>query len=243
MPNLLANWNAPPTVHALCTTRHGGLSLPPYDNNLALHVSDNQAHVLLNRQALKIQLNLTKEPEWLNQTHSHRVVVVEDSASRHADASVTREPNRPLCILTADCLPVLLCNQSGTEVAAIHAGWRGLADHIIEQTLEKMQSTPDTLMAWIGPAICSTCYPIGEELYGTFSTRYPFTIPTFSIKDTHRHADLPKMAELILHQAGVPQVFQSGVCSFEAEKTYYSYRRAAKTGRMGTLIWFDDKVD
>jgi YfiH family protein len=239
VPNLQANWPAPSHIKALTTTRTPGFSLLPYDqNNLALHVGDDQARVIANRQQLVNTLALPAEPEWLVQTHSTDCVIVEEERNREADAAITRIPNTPLAIMTADCLPIVLCNPAGTEIAAIHAGWRGLANGVIENTLEKMKSGPNTLMAWIGPAICQDCYQIGEEVRETFSARYPYTKATFSLKGSHWHANLSKMAELILHAQGVQAVYPSGACTFERNNEFYSYRREAQTGRIATLIWF-----
>ena len=182
-------------------------------------------------------LNLPGEPVWLEQTHSTDCVIAEEDMNRTADAAITRSNNHPLAIMTADCLPIVFCNQSGTEIAAVHAGWRGLAFGILENTLAKMQSAPETLMAWIGPAICPTCYEIGDEVHQTFSSRYPFTKKTFITKGSHRYADLPVMAALILKSKGISAVFQSGACTFERNDEFYSYRREAQTGRMATLIW------
>ena len=140
--------------------------------------------------------------------------------------------------MTADCLPILLCNQDGTEIAAIHAGWRGLANGIVENTLHKMQSNPSTLLAWIGPSICQRCYEVGHELEQTFSKRYPYTKVALRREGAHQHANLPQMAELILKAHGVNAVYPSHACTFELEHQFFSYRRQAQTGRMATLIWF-----
>ena len=239
MTILNANWSAPSNIQAVTTMRPGGHSHAPFNqNNLGLHVGDNEAHVRANRAQLMHTLNLPGEPVWLEQTHSTDCVIAEEDTNRNADAAITRSNKYPLAIMTADCLPIVLCNQSGTEIAAVHAGWRGLAFGILENTLAKMQSAPETLMAWIGPAICPTCYEIGDEVHQTFSSRYPFTKKTFITKSSHRYADLPKMAELILQSQGIPAVFQSGACTFEHNDEFYSYRREAQTGRMATLIWF-----
>ena len=241
MSKLIANWTAPANVHALTTTRCLGVSQSPYDhNNLALHVGDNESHVFANRAALIKSLALKHAPIWLEQTHSTHCIVVEDEALRHADAAITRSLHVPLSIMTADCLPIVLCNTMGTEIAAIHAGWRGLVNGIIENTLAKMQSHPKTLMAWIGPAICSKCFEIGEEVKHHFTSRYPFTENTFHTHHAHYYADLPKMAELILNAQGIMSVFQSGACTYELENEFYSYRKQPQTGRIATLIWMNE---
>ena len=243
MTNFLANWPAPPNVQALTTTRTVGYSVQPYDhNNLGLHVGDNIEHVQANRSALINALQLPNEPTWLEQTHSTHCIIVEEDTNRNADAAITRSHHYPLAIMTADCLPIVLCDRNGTEIAAIHAGWRGLVHGIIENTLAKMLSHPESLLAWIGPAICQSCYAIGDAMYEAYVNRYPYTASTFCNNGSQRYANLPKMAELILNAQGVTAVSQSEACSFELKNKFYSYRREAQTGRMATLIWFNDKL-
>ncbi len=240
LSNFIANWTAPPHVRALTTTRSIGVSDTPFHhNNIALHVGDNEAHVLTNRASLIQSLELLNEPIWLEQTHSTRCIVVEDSLERSADASITRCHNVPLSIMTADCVPIVLCNRAGTEIAAIHAGWKGLVNGIVENTLAKMNNPADTLIAWIGPSICQSCYAVGSEMKNTYIQRYPFTENTFQTDKSQIFANLPKMAELILKNQGVSEVFQSGACTYELKNEFYSYRRQAQTGRMVTLIWMN----
>ncbi len=212
----------------------------PYaSNNLGLHVGDEETNVLANRRALRESLALPGEPAWLMQTHSTCCVVIENDKERTADAAITRQKNQPLVIMTADCLPILLCNTAGTEIAAIHAGWRGLLNGIVQHTLEKMHAPPETLLAWIGPAICQACYEVGKEVKEQFTGRYPFTASAFD----GRLANLPLMADLVLRSQGVTAVYHSDICTFEQNTTCYSYRRESQTGRMGTLIWFNDFKD
>jgi YfiH family protein len=239
MIDLIANWPAPANIGALTTTKRPGLSQGPYaSHNLALHVGDDPNAVLANRKALRDRLSLPGEPAWLEQTHSTRCVVVEDNDLRVADAAITRNKQIPLVILTGDCLPILLCNRAGTEIAAIHAGWRGLLNGIILNTVSAMQSQADTLLAWIGPAICQRCYPTGSEVETDFVRAYPTTAHAFLHKAGQIHADLEAIASDLLTQAGVGLVTCSSVCTYESENSYYSYRRSAQTGRMATLIWF-----
>ena len=239
MPNLIANWPAPSTIGALTTTRVGGESQRPYQgNNLGFHVGDDEASVSANRLALRQSLLLPQEPAWLDQTHSNCCVVVEDDPNRVADAAITRRKDQPLVIMTADCLPILLCDRQGTEIAAVHSGWRGLANGIVENTLAKMHSSPGALMAWIGPAICGKCYEVGDDVWQAYTSQYPFTRDTFKRQGTRWFADLAKMAELILNHHGVQAVYQSSACTYELKNKFYSYRREVKTGRIATLIWF-----
>ena len=141
--------------------------------------------------------------------------------------------------MTADCLPILLCDEAGKEIAAIHAGWKGLLNGIVENTLQKMHAHPRNLLAWIGPAICRRCYETGTEVRDAYINRYPFTHDAFQYTGSRLYADLPKLAELILKASGVNAVYQSNACSFEQESEFYSYRRQARTGRMASLIWFN----
>ena len=240
LANLLANWPAPANISALATQRAIGASLPPYNgNNLALHVGDNPQHVQYNRHALVQSLKLPNQPIWLNQTHSTDCIIAEETQQRDADAAISRSTTHPLAIMTADCLPILLCDRMGTEIAAIHAGWRGLLNGIVENTLHKMHANRNHLMAWIGPAICHQCYATGEEVRDAYIKRYPYTTSAFYTKAAQLHANLPKLAELILQASGVVNVYQSNACSFELKNEYYSYRREPQTGRMATLIWFN----
>lgn len=237
--DLMANWPCPSTISALTTTRLLGVSQQPYtSNNLALHVGDKHEDVLANRLVLRQRLHLPQEPEWLEQTHSNHCVIVEQTQERSADAAITQDKSKVLAIMTADCLPIALCNQQGTEIAAIHAGWRGLLNGVIDNTLAKMTSDLADCMAWIGPAICKDCYQTGSEVYNEFHAHYSLSEHTFFKQQDIWHADLAKIAEEILYASGVNAVYQSGACSFENKNQFYSYRRDAQTGRMATLIWF-----
>lgn len=240
MNNLIAHWPAPTHIRALTTSRAIGHSVAPYQsNNLALHVGDNAATVLANREQLKQNLQLPKEPIWLEQTHSNRCIIVEEDSNRDVDAAITRQMNTPLAIMTADCLPILLCDQQGQEIAAIHAGWRGLMHGIIENTLTKMQNPSNHLLAWIGPAICQTCYEVGPEVQQAFTNHLPAAEIAFRPQGDRFYADLAKIAELILTAAGVCAIYHSHACTYESVDQFYSYRRSAQTGRMATLIWMN----
>lgn len=246
MNYLKANWTAPENVYALTTTRIGGISKAPYhENNLAAHVGDIENDVSHNRRMLIETLNLPAEPNWLEQTHSTRCVLVDDDQNRDADAAITRQPNTVLAILTADCLPIVISNTQGTEIAAIHAGWRGLAHGIIDTTVEKMRSPRKELIAWIGPSICQQCYETGAEVRTTFLNHYPFIQNAFLDQGDRLYAHLPRVAEQVLNHLQINTVFQSNQCSYEekdietGEYHYYSYRRENPTGRIATLIWFN----
>lgn len=241
--HITANWHAPAQINAITTYRTLGFSTTPFEqNNLALHVGDDANRVELNRNQLKKAYQLLKEPIWLNQVHSNYCVLVDQENNRTADAAITRQTDLPLAILTADCLPILLCNHSGNEIAAIHAGWKGLGNGVIENTLSKMLSEPAKLLAWIGPGICQNCFEVGEEVFQYYQeSNYTFSRETFLRKKNRWHANLAKLAEEILHHWGVKAVFQSQACTFEQENCFYSYRRNAQTGRMATLIWINSQ--
>jgi polyphenol oxidase len=216
MDFLHATWPAPKHIRALTTTRTADLL------------------------TLKNTLHLPQEPTWLTQTHSNTCVRIETNPLREADASVTQSPMHPLAIKTADCLPIVLCNQAGTAIAAIHAGWRGLLDGIIENTLSTMNAAPNTLMAWTGPAICERCFEVGPEVPRAFIKRYPYVASAFRPHHNKSLGSLPGIAELILKQHGVQHIYHSNACTFEEENKFYSYRRDKQTGRLATLIWFQD---
>lgn len=235
------NWHAPDSVKAVCTTRIGGNSLSPYDSfNLATHVGDAIDKVILNRELLKRELNLPAEPCWLNQTHSTDVAMLDGSPDYaiDSDAAISQKPGIIAVVMTADCLPILMCNQQGDEVAAVHAGWRGLADGIVATTLKKMRTPPEQLMAWIGPAISQPRFEVGDDVRNMFMNRYENAALRFrQNRPGHWLCDLPGLAADQLFDLGVTAIHQSGLCSFDEDSRFYSYRRENISGRMASLIW------
>jgi YfiH family protein len=236
-----ADWQASAGISACCTTRRGGVSRAPFDTlNLGLHVGDREADVLQNRARLCRALHLPAEPCWINQTHSARVVTLEQDASRDADAAITREPGRVAVVMVADCLPVLLCNRAGSEVAAVHAGWRGLHRGVIQATVGAMRSPPAQLQAWIGPGISQRHFEVGEEVYAAFTDSLSAAESCFrGNRPGHWLCDLAGLAELVLRGLGVGEVRRSPCCSFGDSELFYSYRREGVTGRMAGLIWIN----
>jgi len=236
---IAADWRAPAGISACCTTRRGGVSRPPYDSlNLGLHVGDRDADVICNRQRLRDELALPGEPCWMTQTHSARVVTLEQDDNRDADAAITREPGRVAAVMIADCLPIMLCSLAGSEVAAIHAGWRGLHAGVIAATVAAMQSEPGQLLAWIGPGISQANFEVGEEVYTVFVDSIADAQTMFRAnRPGHWLCDLAGLAELVLRGLGVAEVTRSSHCSFRDSELFYSYRREAVTGRMASLIW------
>ena len=238
---LKPDWPAPPGIQACCTTRRGGVSQAPFDSlNLGLHVGDNAEDVARNRDRLRDALQLPGEPSWINQTHSTRVITLEQDDGRDADAAITREPGRIAVVMTADCLPILLCNRQGSEVAAIHAGWRGLQAGVLQGTISTMQSPPRQLMAWIGPGISQGCFEVGEEVYAAFVDADAAATSWFlANRPGHWLCDLAGLAESVLRQQGVADVLRSPHCSYRDAEMFYSYRREPVSGRMASLIWIN----
>ncbi|GGP52357.1 laccase domain protein [Shewanella algicola] len=239
------DWPLPDNVAIALTDRHGGCSLAPFDSlNLGLHVGDNPQHVLANRAALRQRLSLPAEPLWLEQVHGVDVVnmahlKLSDSTSLSpikADASYSNKAGDVCAVMTADCLPVLLCNQQGTEVAAVHAGWRGLCAGVIEQAVELFDSATTELMAYLGPAIGPQAFEVGAEVHDAFMQKHPQAAQYFIPHHNKYLADLPGLASLRLAKMGVSQVFNANVCTF-TDPDYFSYRRDQQTGRMASLIW------
>lgn len=241
IPLLEPQWPAPPCIKAYTTLRVGGVSQPPFDQfNLAEHVGDQLSDVQLNRDLLKKQLNLPTEPIWLQQIHSTTVVkALPENRNSTADASFTDQINQACVVLTADCLPLLICHRKGTHIAAIHAGWRGLLNGIIEATLQSLPCHPEELMVWLGPAISAPRYEVGDEMRNLFLQQHPEAEYAFILSDTQRwHADLYALARLRLLKQGITAIYGGNLCTYSDPSRFYSYRRdSGKTGRMATIIW------
>lgn len=234
---LVPDWPAPATVNACVTTRAGGVSQPPFDTfNLGDHVNDDPDAVAKNRAHLRSVLAC--EPAWLSQVHSTTVVRADLTRCDVADASWTDASRVACAVLTADCLPVLFCNRSGTRVAAAHAGWRGLAAGMLEATVAAIDSPDDPLMAWLGPAIGPAAFEVGAEVRDAFVGHDASSGAAFSSsRNAGRYmADLYQLARLRLSGCGVTAVYGGGLCTFD-DPRFYSYRRAALTGRFASLIW------
>jgi len=237
---LTPDWPAPPTVRAATTTRVGGVSRPPFDTmNLADHVGDDPEAVAANRAALRARIALPTEPVWLNQVHGTRVcdaAMIESGCE--GDAGVTDRPGVVCAVLTADCLPVLLCDRDGTRVAAVHAGWRGLAAGVVEAAVDSMDVPAKEIMAWLGPAIGPHAFEVGGEVRAAFVEHDAAGDGAFRPSPAGRWlADLYELACLRLAQHGVNAVYGGGLCTFTDATRFYSYRRDGTTGRMATLIW------
>jgi hypothetical protein len=233
---ILPDWPAPPRVHALVTTRAGGVSVGECASlNLAEHVGDDPAAVRENRARLRA--HLPAEPVWLSQVHGAGVVRADAAAAgAPADGAVTGAAGVVCAVMTADCLPVLLCDAAGTAVGAAHAGWRGLAAGILESTVRAMPATGD-LLAWLGPAIGPASFEVGGEVRAAFTAHDPRAGEAFLARaDGKWLADIYLLARQRLAAAGVTRVFGGGADTF-ADPRFFSYRRARAAGRMAALIW------
>lgn len=249
MPNntIIPDWPAPSHVKSFSTTRLKGYSITPYDSfNLAEHVGDNPKHVEQNRQALIETLDLPQAPCWLNQTHSDHALHLDGKkfdTPPTADASFTNLPGVVCAVLTADCLPILLCNRAGSKVSAIHAGWRGLLSGVIDNTLKALNTPGEELMAWLGPAIGPQAFGINDSIREQFIDTQPEFEAAFQKRNKQWHGDLYQLARIRLSQYGVTQVFGGDFCTKSDPKRFFSYRAAEnnQTGRMASLIWIAPK--
>lgn len=237
---LEADWPAPANVHSVTTLRTGGVSEDSFASlNPATHVGDNLDSVYQNRKIIKFMLNLPSEPVWLNQTHSNRAVnAVATPSLQQADASYTDQPGVVCAVMTADCLPLLVCSNDGSEIAAIHAGWRGLLEGVIDNTLSTLNN--NDVLVWLGPAIGPECFEVGAEVRDSFVAKSPDSALAFKQKNDEKWlADIYQLARIILAKLGVNKVYGGNFCTVTEAARFYSYRRDKDTGRMATLIWRD----
>jgi len=238
---LRPDWPAPARVQAAVTTRAGGVSQGPWASlNLADHVQDDAAAVAENRLRLGVGLSLPAEPLWLTQVHGSIIAGADNAPGCEADGSYSDRPGVVCAVLTADCLPVLLCDRAGREVAAVHAGWRGLAGGVVEAALDRFAAPPDEILAWLGPAIGPAAFEVGEEVRATFLADNPAAAAAFRpTRPDHWLADLYALATLRLARRGVSAVYGGGLCTYTDAERFYSFRREPVTGRMASLIWID----
>jgi YfiH family protein len=239
---IVPDWPAPPGVRALITTRAGGVSRGAYAGmNLGMRTGDTAEDVARNRARLR--QSLPAEPLWLRQVHGTAVAEADrKDGSPEADAAVARRPESVCAVLTADCLPLLLCDDGGSVVAAVHAGWRGLSSGVIEQTLRVMDRPRAALLAYLGPAIGPAAYEVGTEVREAFiaadGTGDPEAATAFAPgKPGKFYADLYALARQRLARSGVARVYGGGYCTYAERERFYSYRRDGATGRMASLIW------
>lgn len=240
---LVPNWPQPKNVHAYTSLRMGGHSQPPFASfNLGARAGDDPIAVQANRRQLCRELGLAREPFWLQQEHTNRAVLADnfDLASQPiADAAFTTQPNLACAVLTADCVPILVCDRDGTMVAAIHAGWKGIAIGIIESALQAMKIEGNRLMAWLGPAIGPNAFEVGTEVREMFVKLDVNSASAFKQQSQDFWlADIYWLARLRLQALGITAIYGGEYCTFTDSEHFFSYRRdGVKSGRMASLIW------
>ncbi|WP_300001978.1 purine nucleoside phosphorylase YfiH [uncultured Cedecea sp.] len=241
MTNLIIpQWPFPEGVAACSSTRRGGVSLPPYDSlNLGAHCGDNPEHVAENRRLFYAAGALPVQPTWLEQVHGTAVLKLEDEPylSKRADASYSVTRGKVCAVMTADCLPVLFCNTAGTEVAAAHAGWRGLCAGVLEETVACFQDSPANIIAWFGPAIGPAAFEVGPEVREAFIAQDKKAVSAFRASGEKYYADIYQLARQRLENIGVTQVYGGERCTWTESDDFFSYRREGVTGRMASFIW------
>ncbi|WP_316153496.1 peptidoglycan editing factor PgeF [Cupriavidus sp. BIC8F] len=258
---LVPDWPAPARVRALSTTRQGGVSKGPYGLaggapgglNLGTHVGDDPADVARNRA--RLAACLPSMPQWLEQVHGCAVATVDHVAAPgapvpQADASLAAAPGHVCAVMTADCLPVLLCDAQGTVVGAAHAGWRGLCSGVIEATLSRMQAAAGAgaprWLAWLGPAIGPDAFEVGAEVRDAFlaqarADEQAAVAAAFRAGAPGKYlADIYALARMRLARAGCTEVYGGDACTVAEAGRFYSYRRDGVTGRMASLVWLAD---
>ena len=248
-PTIKPNWLAPQAVQAFTTTRQGGVSQVPFSSlNLAGHVGDQPEAVTQNRSILQQAFSADLNWAWLNQQHTTNLVHFNQACLSVpvADAVWTDQPNQVCAVMTADCLPLLITNQAASLVAAVHAGWRGLADGMIATTLNALPEQPAQLIVWVGPAISQAQFEVGQEVVDAFVSKEA-GLEHFFIRSptdaTKFYADLAGIANYQLKQLGVAQVYLSGHCTYTESNRFFSFRRDGQTGRMATAIWLTSKFN
>lgn len=245
---IIPDWPAPPTVRALATTRSGGTSPAPYDSlNLGAGTGDAPAAVARNRARVRSALGIGHEPCWLDQVHGSNVVLAAHyEYAPRADASVGPAGSPPCAVLTADCLPVVLCDTSGTRIGVVHCGWRGLAKGIIARCIACMDRPGRELLAWLGPAIGPESYEVGPEVRDVCLAAAPGAKLAFIPSPTGRDrwfADLYAIAAHQLASFGVERIYGGGFCTWRDGSRFFSHRRDGVTGRFATLAWIDSGAD
>ncbi|HMT94801.1 peptidoglycan editing factor PgeF [uncultured Thiothrix sp.] len=237
---LKPDWPAPENVHAVCTTRSGGVSVAPFDSlNLGDHVGDTPIAVARNRQLVAEVLDLPNTPFWLQQVHGVKVAQQNvDNLGCSADASVSFKMNEVCVVMTADCLPVLFCNRAGTRVAAAHAGWRGLCDGVLEKTVGALDCDPAEILAWMGPAIGPKAFEVGDEVRAAFMEYEQQAAQAFQATQAGKWlADIYQLGRQRLSAMGVTAIYGGELCTYTQQDLFFSFRRDQQTGRMASLVW------
>jgi purine-nucleoside/S-methyl-5'-thioadenosine phosphorylase / adenosine deaminase len=234
-------WPVPEAIKAISTLRSCGVSTGPYTGmNLADHVGDQPTCVARNRRTLRQRLELPSEPAWLRQVHETRVIQADRAgAGTGADGSFTNRSGIVCAVMTADCLPVLLYERRSGAVAAVHAGWKGLAGGILQQAIVRV--VDGDWIAWLGPAIGQGAFEVGDDVRAALLCRSDRVITAFTPNGAHRWlADLYEIARILLRSHGVREIHGGGFCTYTESDRFFSYRRDGVTGRMATLIWVSE---
>lgn len=243
---LIPDWPAPVNVRAVSSKRSGGYSAGAYQSfNLGDHVGDIPTDVERNRQLFSALAAMPKAPLWLQQVHGTAVarpdlVKLQNGQPVIADAAYSHHAQDICLVMTADCLPLLVCDKAGREVAAIHAGWRGLAAGVIEQTLRHFQAAPSDIMVWLGPAIGPQAFEVGAEVRAAFIAQAQSAEQAFSALANDKYlADIYLLARQRLAAIGVTAVYGGEHCTYLQSEDFFSYRRDGQTGRMASAIWLE----
>jgi YfiH family protein len=233
------DWPAPANVRAFSTTRSGGCSRGPWASlNLGARCGDEPEHVSRNRRLLRAVL--PAEPRWLRQVHGAGVVDIDaTSGEPPADAAMTRTRGQVCAVLTADCLPLLLCDRAGTVAAAVHAGWRGLAAGVVQAAVTALGCETSSLIAWLGPAIGPQAFEVGRDVFKAFTKDSPEYAAAFTACGQRWYADLYELARLALKSVGVASTWGGQYCTYTQADAFFSYRRDGVAGRMASVIWLD----
>lgn len=241
---IIPEWPAPCWIKAVTTTRIGGFSHPPFASlNLSFATGDNPNYVHKNRQLLKRTLNLlgTHSITWLKQVHGNNAISANTTLSNPiADAIYSKEPQVVCAVLTADCLPLLVCSRTQHCIAAIHAGWKGLAAGIIENCINALDCPANDLLIWLGPAIGPQAFIVKEEVVNLFLEKDPKANTAFQrIGNQQWLANLYQLAKQRLRKLGINAIYGGNHCTYTNKLQFYSFRRDKLTGRMASLIWID----
>ncbi len=238
MKPIRPDWPIAARVQAFTTTRSGGVSDGPWATlNLGINSGDEVTRVQQNRR--RLSAGMPHDPAWLNQVHGTDIIHLDDwHEGVAADGAWTDRPGQVAVVLTADCLPVLMADEVGGVVAAIHAGWRGLATGILERSVDTLPVAGQALHAWIGPSICGDCYQVGDDVRNSMLADDPAAADAFRPDGDRWRADLKSIAAARIARRGV-SVHDAGRCTFCESDTFYSYRRDRTTGRMASVIWLE----
>lgn len=232
----ITDWPLPVGVRAAFSTREGGVSQGCWQGfNLGDHVNDDPSAVAHNRRLLLEQMPGASAVQWLQQVHGTEVVEACGGRVRlTADASFSERSGIACAVLTADCLPVLMVSDDGRQIAAAHAGWRGLASGVVLNTLARFDD-PDKVSVWLGPAIGPDAFEVGPDVRAAFAGSPDECFR--SGQGDRLLADIFALARWQLQQAGVTRVYGGGVCTVSDPQRFFSYRRDRQCGRQVSLIW------